>query len=54
MILHTGGLALGETSTKSFSAASAFDKASSIGTIPICLPFSSISLTGEFAICSFT
>jgi hypothetical protein len=45
MILHTGGLALGDTSTRSSPASTASSRALSIPTIPNCSPSLSISLT---------
>jgi hypothetical protein len=45
MILQTGGLACGATSTRSSSLSSDTLKASSRETIPICLPSGDINLT---------
>ena len=45
MILHTGGLASGETSTKSNPSSSALFKASLMLMIPSCLPEEDITRT---------
>jgi len=45
IILHTGGDALGATSTRSSSLSSAIFKASAMGRIPNCFPSESITLT---------
>ena len=53
-ILHTGGSTFGEISTKSNPTSSALLRASFIETTPACFPLSSINLTFETLINSFT
>jgi hypothetical protein len=54
MILHTGGLTVGATSTRSRPFSLAISRAFSILTIPTCCPLSSISLTSGDLILSLT
>src|SRR5947209_19512380 len=52
MILHTGGRAIGATSTRSSPASRARRCASAVGVGPTLLSCSSIRKTGEIMICS--
>ena len=51
MILHTGGVAVGDISTKSKPTCSALAKATSILTIPACCPSESIKRISFSLIC---
>ena len=54
MILHTGGLAFGETQTRSSPTSAALSRASFLEIMPTCSPSAPISLTSLALIPSFT
>jgi len=54
MSLHTGGRAIGATSTRSRSTSAASWRARSRGTMPTCSPSGPTSRTSRARICSFT